>query len=131
MNNLDEIVEGHRPADTDDTVWVGEHHVDGEHARTRWHPIRRADVITWSQPTTGQGRELPPVPIIELADSYTPTTDVGRAAAAMMRAWGHNDPTSGVSQHPASYVANFADMARAALLSVQGWHERNPHVLGK
>lgn len=56
-------------------------------------------------------------PIITLADSFVGGDPVNALAIVLMKAWGKADPNSGVSQHPASYTANFADMARAALAS--------------
>lgn len=39
--------------------------------------------------------------------------EVNRIAALLLDTWKRVDPNSGVAKHPASYVATFADMARA------------------
>lgn len=62
--------------------------------------------------------------IIEVAESFAGSTEVDRLAIVMMIAWGNVDPESHVAQHPASYVATFADMARDALD-----HLREAHML--
>ena len=59
--------------------------------------------------------DVGPTPIERLAATYAGSTPVDRLAIKMMRVWGEVDPRSKVAQHPASYVTNFVDMARAAL----------------
>lgn len=54
-------------------------------------------------------------PLLTLADSFTADDPVNALAVVLMRAWATADPASTVSRHPASFVATFADMARAAL----------------
>lgn len=51
--------------------------------------------------------------IITLAETFTKPDVMNRLIFLMMTTWGERDPHSSVSQHPASYVATFADMARA------------------
>jgi hypothetical protein len=43
--------------------------------------------------------------------------EVEALAAALFAEWRRVDPDSGVAKYPPSYMANFADMARAALAS--------------
>lgn len=55
-------------------------------------------------------------PIVEEANRHTPgRTKLDRLCLELMRAWGAADKVSSVSQHPAGYIATFADMARAVL----------------
>lgn len=51
--------------------------------------------------------------IVKLAETFTKPGVLNRLIVLMMTTWGERDPQSSVSQHPASYVATFADMARA------------------
>lgn len=60
---------------------------------------------------------LNPTPIETLADTFTGKTEVDRLAITLMRAFGKAEPKEGISQHPASYVATFAEMARAVIAS--------------
>jgi hypothetical protein len=54
--------------------------------------------------------------IVKLAESFQGATDVDRLAIFLMTAWGNADPArNAVSEHPVSFVATFADMARALL----------------
>jgi len=39
--------------------------------------------------------------------------EVNRIATLLLDTWKRVDPNSGVAKHPVSYIANFADMARA------------------
>ena len=64
-----------------------------------------------------RGRATEPAPIVTLAQSYKGGDPVNDLAILLMVEWGSVDPRSSVAQHPASYVANFADMARAVLKS--------------
>jgi hypothetical protein len=41
--------------------------------------------------------------------------EIDRVAKILLAAWMMADPTSDVALHPASYVATFADMARAII----------------
>lgn len=54
-------------------------------------------------------------PIIDMADSFTGGDPVNDLAIVLMQTWGQKDPHSTVACYPTSYVATFADMARAAL----------------
>jgi hypothetical protein len=57
------------------------------------------------------GRAAPPA-----AQPVAPTREaVGQLARALLDEWKRVDPRSNVAQHPESYVANFADMARLVL----------------
>lgn len=59
-------------------------------------------------------QEVPP--IVEEANWHAPgRTKLDRLCLELMRAWGAADKLSSVSQHPAGYIATFADMARAVL----------------
>lgn len=49
--------------------------------------------------------------IIERADTFKGGDPLNDLAILLMRTWGRVDPSSGVAQHPAAYVATFADMA--------------------
>jgi hypothetical protein len=53
--------------------------------------------------------------IVRMAEGFEGATDVDRAAIVMMLAWGNGDPGSNIAEHPLSYVATFADMARDVL----------------
>lgn len=50
-----------------------------------------------------------------IISTYGRDTPVDELALVLFEAWCKADPISGPAQHPASYIANFADMARAAL----------------
>ena len=56
-------------------------------------------------------------PIQELAEKFVspPASPEAALAIELMRVWGKNDPSSSVAQYPISYVATFADCAKAAL----------------
>lgn len=56
-------------------------------------------------------------PIQELAEKFVSPAATPEAALAveLMKVWGKNDPSSSVAQYPFSYVATFADCAKAAL----------------
>ena len=54
-------------------------------------------------------------PIVEMADGFVGSTKIDRLGIELMRVWGRVAKTSSVSQYPLSYVATFADMARAVL----------------
>lgn len=41
--------------------------------------------------------------------------EIDRIAKLLMDAWARAEPNHGVTRHPASYVATFADMARAVV----------------
>lgn len=41
--------------------------------------------------------------------------NVSKLQIELMKAWAEADPKSNISLHPASYVENFRDMAKAAL----------------
>lgn len=41
--------------------------------------------------------------------------DINRLAQLLIDTWMRVDPTSGVAKYPVSYIANFADMARAII----------------
>lgn len=41
--------------------------------------------------------------------------EVNRIATLLFETWKRVDPNSGVAKYPASYMANFADMARAVV----------------
>jgi hypothetical protein len=60
---------------------------------------------------------------VRTAESYAGATEVDRLAIVLMAAWGNVDPASTVAQHPTSFVATFAEMARDALehLRAAGW----------
>jgi len=62
--------------------------------------------------------------IIESADRMAGSTEVDRLAIILMRAWGTADPRSRVARFPASFIATFADMARAAVDA--GYREPDP-----
>jgi hypothetical protein len=64
--------------------------------------------------------------IIRTAEQFVGSTEVDRVAIVMMNAWGNVDLTSSVSQHPVSYVANFADMARDVLEYLAEQHLLRP-----
>lgn len=51
--------------------------------------------------------------IVDTALDFTGTGLVDRVAISLMVQFGRLEPDSGISKHPASYVAVFADMARA------------------
>ena len=51
--------------------------------------------------------------IIDTALDFTGTTLVDRVAISLMVQFGRLEPEAGISKYPASYVAVFADMARA------------------
>ena len=55
------------------------------------------------------------VPIVDMAQGFTGGDPLNDLAIVLMRAWGLADPSSAVSNYPASFVATFVDMARAAL----------------
>ena len=52
-------------------------------------------------------------PIIDTALGFTGTALEDRVAISLMVQFGRLEPEAGISKHPASYVAVFADMARA------------------
>ena len=49
------------------------------------------------------------------ADVPYDRAEVNRVAHLLFDTWKRVDPTSGVAKYPASYIANFADMARAII----------------
>lgn len=54
--------------------------------------------------------------VAQLLSSLGPSrSDVDRIARVLIAAWAKAEPSHGVTLHPTSYVATFADMARAAL----------------
>lgn len=53
-------------------------------------------------------------------ESFQAKTPRGVMALTLFKAWVKADPTSIVSEYPASYLANFVDMADAALASQDG-----------
>lgn len=53
--------------------------------------------------------------IVRTAEQFVGADELNRLAIHLMLTWGDVDPDSAVSKYPASYVANFADMARAIL----------------
>lgn len=59
----------------------------------------------------GMTTSLPATPATEKA--VEPVAGVDELANVMIDAWKLADPKSGVAQYPASYIATFADMARA------------------
>lgn len=61
--------------------------------------------------------------IIETYGRETPVDDL---ALVLFETWCKADPTSGPNNHPASYIATFADMARAAL----AWNRRAANSTG-
>lgn len=60
---------------------------------------------TWSGPNVSA--------IIDTALAFTGTTLADRVAISLMVQFGRLEPDAGISKHPASYVAVFADMAHA------------------
>ena len=67
--------------------------------------IARFEQLTGRSSGIGRRASTPPA----AADA------VNDLANLLLETWKRVDPNSGVAKHPASYVANFADMARAAL----------------
>ncbi len=59
--------------------------------------------------------QLDPTPLEATADRMKGGDPVNDMALLLMRVWAKADPRSTVAQAPASYIATFADMARAAL----------------
>lgn len=53
--------------------------------------------------------------IIRTAERFAGNGPVNQLAIVLMKTWGEKDPDSDVAKNPCSYVATFADMARAAL----------------
>lgn len=62
---------------------------------------------------TGMEHATEQAPIVKVAESFEGEGPVHDATILMMKTWGEQEPSHGVSQHPASYVATFVDMARA------------------
>lgn len=60
--------------------------------------------------------------IVAMTERFQGATETDRLAALLMQVWGDVDPESNVAQHPTSYVATFADMARVAI----AWAELRP-----
>ncbi|MGN5376136.1 hypothetical protein [Sphingomonas hankookensis] len=60
---------------------------------------------------------LNPTPLETMANSMAGGDPVDDMSLLLMRAWAEADPRSTVAQHPVSYVATFADMARAVIAS--------------
>ena len=54
-------------------------------------------------------------PIIDLAEQSVGNSPESRLALVLMRTWGETEPQSNISQMPASHVATFVDLARAAI----------------
>lgn len=59
--------------------------------------------------------EVDPTPLERTAATFTTPDEVNRLSVLLMRAWAAADPRTMVAQHPASFVATFADLARAVL----------------
>lgn len=76
-------------------------HLDFPHAG-REHEDSRG---SWAGPYHGY--------IVDNALDFTGTTLVDRVAISLMVQFGRLEPEAGISKYPASYVAVFADMARA------------------
>ena len=62
-----------------------------------------------------EGLTLNPTPLEKLANDMTGGDPINDMAIRLMRAWAKADPRSNVAQYPASYIANFACMADAAM----------------
>lgn len=88
--------------------------------------IRRLRAALASAPAEPR---LNPTPIEALADTFTGKTEVDRLAIILMRAFGKAEPKEGISQHPASYVATFADMARAIIASAPAGDGEKDEIL--
>lgn len=54
-------------------------------------------------------------PLEALADTFKTDTAESRLTVVLMHAWAQAEPNHTITHNPASYVATFLDMARAAL----------------
>jgi hypothetical protein len=55
--------------------------------------------------------------------------EVDRLSYLLFETWKRVDPTSGVAKHPVSYMANFADMARAVIADRKNADDRAPALV--
>jgi hypothetical protein len=78
---------------------------------TRSEPARDREV----EVSRRAAAKVDPTPLQELAESFHGATLVDRVGIDLMLAWAKADPRTVVAQHPTSFVATFADMARAAV----------------